>query len=298
MNKKIVPLFLIVFLALSMFLPILNTSAANLSTNIAYFCWGGFNADAEENYVYNKTRVYPYSINGQIYSQNIKINSGDDMAYGIYANISYPNSTLFLGDYYVWSGYQSNNINQALDFSIGNLLADGVINAEDMYYSGWSGPSDTDVYSFYFDVPAMSDGWTSRSYYGILVNYVNASTGIDDEVVFLFVIDDYWGTDTITLGGTVPPSFNVTWGDSDTLLTSLSEGNYTPTLTYFVALILSFIGIVVLMKAPQAWLPALFMLGIGFVLALAIWTSLFSLIGWSLIMIITPIFTYSGGKQK
>jgi len=287
-------MFLTVFLLASIFaLTIPNVSAVNIAGSNQYYLWGGF-TDEDWNhvestyYVHNGTVCTPY-YNGSYQVGGTVYVDSHYMDYTFYGNITYADLTLFQGEYTVYLGQQSNLISYAIDFSSNYIWDSGSITLEDMYYSGYSGPADPNVFSWFSNLPPFSTT-QGTTYMGIKYNFVNATAGVNYNVIYLMVIDGYLGQDAF---GTPTASFSPDWGSSE--LIDLIANPWL-LVAFIVGLCISVIGLVVLMKASGAWMAGLFLVAFGFILTLAAWTSLYALVGWALCVIISPIFLYSGGR--
>jgi hypothetical protein len=239
-------------------------------------------------YSYNNTIVYPYYENNIQVGGTVKINS-DAQQYDFMANISYVNGTLFAGTYNVYGGFASNVISTALNFQDNTLIESGVVDPNgDFVSNGFD--TEGNYFDFYFGVPVgdISVFEYSSTFYGIKFQFINSTAGVNTTAEYLFILDDYLGNNAEYGDPTPTPSFTISWG-SGTVPTS-----WTTILAYAVGLTLSFIGLVVLMKVPAGWMPALFMIAVGLVVSMAAWTSIYGLAGWSLIVLISPVFLYAG----
>ena len=291
-KQKCVFLF-IVALAISAFLPL--AVATNDMGENDFFMWG-YPSGFTQDYTFNKTQVYPYSYNQTYVGGLIDINSGYG-SYDLYSNISYTNGTLFNGLYSVWVGWQTNDLSLAIQFDKRQLFYSDIIDETVTYSSGFSGPADTDVYTFGTILPEAStqDSPPASTYLPVTVEFMNSTLGIDFEVHFLFVCDEFNGTFEIISPTITPPPFNFDLGSST--FGDLAS-NWVNLIVYAIGLFLSMIGIVVLMKQPGAWMPALIFFVVGFFACLASWLSLYSLVGWSVMVIVSFVMFYGSTKQK
>lgn len=284
-KRKIGSVFLIVFLLAS--LSCLTVASAQTEVlewqSLVFY---GFPSGNTVDYVYNETAVFPYRMGDSLVGGVVYINS-EHSDYTIYGNITYANGTAFTGTYNVWSGYQSNTLSYALTWT--DTLTDSGVVDDTLYYSGWGAVGD---YNFWTTVPEMSFINNVSSYFGLKIDFLNATAGVNFSVIMLFVIDNFYGTFEAGGDATPTPTFDVTWGSGSAPTTWIGFA------VYGVGLLLTFIGLVILMKAPAGWMPALFLIAVGLVVALSQWVSIYGLVGWALIVLISPVFLYSGSKGQ
>jgi hypothetical protein len=291
-RQKMGTIFLTVFLVATLFAVYAPTAnAVNIGGNNQYYLWGGF-TDEDGNHItsirgydHNGTICIPY-INGSTQIGGAVNVDSHYMDYTFYGNITYADGTLFQGTYTVYLGQQSNDISYAIDFSSTYIWDNGAIDLVDTYYSGYSGVHDTNVFTWFSNLPPFST-LEGTTYLGVKYNFVNASAGVNYNVVYLFVIDGYLGQDAFS---NVPTPTSIVWGGA------AAPTTWQGFTVYGIGLLLTFISLVLLMKVTAAWMPALFLLAIGLVVTMSAWTSLFGLVGWAMVILISPVFLYSGNK--